>query len=582
MAVPFRSLRTTLIVPFVLLVITVAVGAYWLAYSAAIKAVDDVSDRLVEDAAARVAQATAQHLSTAAAVLNAAVPEGLQRVDETSEIALLTPNTVSAMEQRLWLATGLFGDKYRDVYFASESGRYLALHRDATGGEVRIRARADEPTRAYRALSADKRGEQIREEAFNPHEQGWYRSVLERRAPTWSPVFRDFKTGQLKITYARPVLRPDGGIRGVVATDVSLAALADVVRDLKVGDNAVAYIVEPSGKLISSSHDRELTTRENVADPMLRLRADASSNALIRETFDPLVKTSTDAANGRVGGYEFRGRTFETPSQGETHGAFLFLRDAAGLDWRVAIAIPHGDHLGALNQAMLKGILFGGAAVLVALGLGFWVLRRVAADVESVQRSAQKLISGEGPITRIPEREDEIGALASSVAAIQNALLYDRLTGALNRDAFYRQFDIAVAQLPMDEKLALIFIDLDRFKRVNDRFGHTVGDSVLAKSAERIRRRLRENDLLARFGGDEFVVMFHGKHAVGAIDAMVERLGERLRMGMTIEGHNVSVGASIGVAVFPDDGESLDDLIRIADERMYDKKKLRSVVSALK
>jgi diguanylate cyclase (GGDEF)-like protein len=123
------------------------------------------------------------------------------------------------------------------------------------------------------------------------------------------------------------------------------------------------------------------------------------------------------------------------------------------------------------------------------------------------------------------------------------------------------------------EPLALIYIDLDRFKKINDRYGHAVGDAVLAKSAQRIRRRLRDQDSFARFGGDEFVVMVRGHAAVSGIDALVTRLSEHLRMGMNVGEHHVAVGASIGVAIFPDDGRTLDELISVADSRMYGEKR---------
>jgi diguanylate cyclase (GGDEF)-like protein len=132
------------------------------------------------------------------------------------------------------------------------------------------------------------------------------------------------------------------------------------------------------------------------------------------------------------------------------------------------------------------------------------------------------------------------------------------------------------------EPLAIVYIDLDRFKKINDRYGHAVGDKVLAKSAERIRRRLRDKDLFARYGGDEFVVMVRGQQAVESIDALVTRLGERLRMGMNVGEHHVAVGASIGIAVYPDDGRELDELIAVADSRMYGEKRKTAEVRRLR
>jgi diguanylate cyclase (GGDEF)-like protein len=201
------------------------------------------------------------------------------------------------------------------------------------------------------------------------------------------------------------------------------------------------------------------------------------------------------------------------------------------------------------------------------------VFHRVAEDVSVVSRAAKRLVSGQGPITRIPSGEDEIGALGSSVAAIQDALLFDKLTGALNRAAFVQRFSVASGDLRRSEPLAIVYIDLDRFKKINDRYGHSVGDAVLAKSAERIRRRLRDQDCFARYGGDEFVVMVRGQAAVDAIDALVARLGERLRTGMNVGELHVAVGASIGVAIFPDDGATLEELIAVADSRMYGEKR---------
>lgn len=587
MAVPFRSLRATLLVPFVLLIVAVATGIYWVSYNAATRAVHEVSERLLDDVSSRVAQAASQHLSGASMVLNVALPEGSARLDETSEIAFLMPNSVSQLEQRLWIASGMSADKYRSVYFASESGRYIGVHRNAAGGgEVRIRVRAEEPLRVYRAVSAEKRGELLREVAYDPHTQPWYRAALERRSVVWSPVYRDFSTGQLMVTLAKPVLRPDGGVRGVAATDVSFDQLARFVRELRVSENGVVFVSEPNGNLLASSADKDLTTASNVNDPMLRLQAEASSSSLVRAAFTAAKNGKANVSEARVfatgvARQDIAHANFDS-ELGETHVAITSYRDPAGLDLRLFVATPDRDFLGPLHENMTKGIAIGGAAALLALALGFWVLRRVANDVESVKRAAERLVSGEGPITKIPEREDDIGALANSVAAIQGALLYDRLTGALNRDAFSRQFESTISQMPLDDRVALIFIDLDRFKQVNDRYGHSVGDAVLAKSAERIRRRLRENDLFARFGGDEFVIMINGKQSVQAIDALVERLSERLALGMTIDGHNVAVGASIGVAISPDDGDTLDELIRVADGRMYGEKRKTAQIRSLR
>jgi diguanylate cyclase len=581
MAVSFRSLHAKLLVPFALLVLAAAAGVFWSAYEGAQRAVRDVSTHLLEDVANRIALVTSQHMSSASVVLNAAVPDAAVGMDEATEMASITPNAISPMEKRLWLATALYPDKHHYVYYATETGRFIGVHRKAAeGAEVRLRVRANEPRRVYRATHQDRRGALLRQEAYDPHQRPWYRAAVERRVLTWSPIYRDFTTGEPTVTLAKPALRPDGSVLGVAATDMSLAQLVAFVRTLRISENGVAFIVEPDGALVASSVEADSAQDTRTNDAAKRLRAEASGNALVRDAYAAIATAVAPSASGPQRN-DVRHASFSS-ELGTAHLSVIPYRDGAGLDWRLVVAVPQSDHLGSLYSNMARSFAIAAVAVAFALILGFWPLRRVANDVRSVSRAAEKLVSGAGPITRIPVREDEIGSLAHSMAAIQGALLYDQLTGALNRDAFTRQFAATVSQLPPHETVALIFIDLDRFKRVNDRFGHAVGDSVLAKSAERIRRRLRDNDLIARFGGDEFVVMIHGNHAVQSIDALVDRLRERLRSGMTIEGNSVAVGASIGIAVYPDDGETLDELMRVADERMYGEKRRSAVVRELR
>jgi diguanylate cyclase len=576
MVVPFRSLRTTLIVPFALLVVTVAVTVSWFSYSANLRAVDDVSRRLLEDVANRIAQTMAQHLSRSETVLNAvAVPDAVRGGDPL-DFSSTAPGATSELERRLWIASGLFPQQNTYVYFASESGRYVGIQRGAMdSAQIFIRADSNEPRRAYHAISPERRGTFLREEIYEPRERPWYKQAVAKRATTWTQPYQDAFTGELKLTLARPLLSSGGEMRGVVATDMSLAQFATFVRTLKVSENGVAFVVEPNGNLVASSFGTgDMSWRD-------KIRADRSAanseSPFVRDAFGALSALRTTDLPETHTQTHVKHLPFKS-SLGRAHLSVIEYRDEAGLDLRLVVAVPRSDHMAPVYRGMIENLAISACAVLLALAFGSWMLHRVAADVTSVSDAAARLVSGRKSNSVIPDRDDEIGALASSVAAIQDVLLFDRLTGALNRDAFYRQFEAVASNLPRDDKLALIFVDLDRFKHVNDRYGHLVGDSVLTKSAERIRRRLRERDLLARFGGDEFVIMIHGKQAVESIDALVERLSERLRLGMMIDGHNVAVGASIGVAIFPDDGKSLDDLIRIADERMYGKKRLRDAV----
>ena len=161
-------------------------------------------------------------------------------------------------------------------------------------------------------------------------------------------------------------------------------------------------------------------------------------------------------------------------------------------------------------------------------------------------------------ITRQREVEQELEWLA----------FHDPLTGLANRAKF--ESDAAIHLSLSDRKgweTALLYIDLDRFKEVNDTFGHEVGDHVLKTLATRIREEVRDGDLTARLGGDEFVVLLPDVERDAGV--IVKRLHDALIAPVALEGATTSVGASIGITFFPDDGRDLELLRKRADDAMY-------------
>lgn len=160
--------------------------------------------------------------------------------------------------------------------------------------------------------------------------------------------------------------------------------------------------------------------------------------------------------------------------------------------------------------------------------------------------------------------------LETSRAALKREATHDSLTGLANRRLFYDRLQQAIHHARRyDSKVGLLFIDLDRFKEINDRHGHHIGDAVLTEVAQRLSRSVRESDSIARIGGDEFVVLLGKVH--GREDCLIAALGiERaLAENNSFYGLALEISASIGQALFPDDGEDEDALIRAADAAMY-------------
>jgi diguanylate cyclase (GGDEF)-like protein/PAS domain S-box-containing protein len=176
------------------------------------------------------------------------------------------------------------------------------------------------------------------------------------------------------------------------------------------------------------------------------------------------------------------------------------------------------------------------------------------------------LISGID-ITERVAAEQEIRYLAS----------HDPVTGLRNRHFLLDQFAGAIARARRHDKLlAVLFVDLDGFKRINDDHGHAAGDKVLAEAGRRIADCIRTTDTVTRFGGDEFVVLLEdiGDRQTAAHLAQV--IGERLSAPTDLAGGKIRIGASIGLSLFPDDGDTPETLLRVADAAMYEVKKNRT------
>jgi diguanylate cyclase (GGDEF)-like protein len=161
-------------------------------------------------------------------------------------------------------------------------------------------------------------------------------------------------------------------------------------------------------------------------------------------------------------------------------------------------------------------------------------------------------------------------------ADLAGLAMYDQHTGLPNRRLFENLARMAFARQRRspDMVCALLFLDLDGFKGINDQFGHKAGDAVLSATAERIKSILRQNDTVARWGGDEFIILMENV-TQEAVEAYRHRLRDKIELPVDFEGHQLKVGVSIGFVLNSDKAGNLDDMLKAADKRMYEDKNLR-------
>jgi diguanylate cyclase (GGDEF)-like protein len=150
----------------------------------------------------------------------------------------------------------------------------------------------------------------------------------------------------------------------------------------------------------------------------------------------------------------------------------------------------------------------------------------------------------------------------------------DHLTGLPNRALFMDRLSQALVQVRRQEKkLAVLFIDLDRFKVINDRHGHKTGDIVLKEVARKLRACVREMDTVARLGGDEFTIVLTEISGTEDAAMVAQKVIDALAEPQQIKGEKYTIGGSIGISLYPQNGENVDTLLANADTAMYQAKK---------
>ncbi len=160
--------------------------------------------------------------------------------------------------------------------------------------------------------------------------------------------------------------------------------------------------------------------------------------------------------------------------------------------------------------------------------------------------------------------------LSEALEMIQKMATHDTLTALPNRALFNETLNHAIGQAKRhDRSLALLFMDLDRFKNINDTMGHGVGDRVLQEAARRLLAAVRSSDLVARLGGDEFVLLLEESHDDGDLVEIAQKILKSFEPTFTVDGQELALSASLGICTFPSDGEDAATLLSNADIAMY-------------
>jgi len=562
-------LRLLLTLPYVALVLGTAIVIGVLSYAAGRDAVDNLSGQLLTETVHRIEQAVEGHVSGSAAVLEVAFPKGIAAPESITD-------ELPTLRTRFWLATSVHRDPNNYAYYGDRDGRFIGLWRSSENdAELRLRPVGAGPRSLYHysGIAGDLGQAQPETRIFEPRERPWYKAGAASTLQTWTSIYIDFKLQQLVATRARRVTDRHGAFAGVVATDLSLQQVTSFLHHLALSSNGVAMVMEKDGNLIGVSRGAHIKKQADGTN--VRLNAADSTDPMVTATYAAVRGLADTAAADQPHTTVFAG-----PDGKPVQVGYARLTDEAGLDWLIMVAVPRTDFLHGIIDNFRRTVLLAVVAAVIVMLTGTLVLSTVTRELRNLAAAARRV--GQGSIAPFDEsqRKDELGDLARSLAEMQRRLLTDRLTGLANREALIRRVEDRIVQQRRrgdPRPFGVLFVDINHFKKINDEFGHDIGDAVLQELARRLAAAVGTGDLVARFAGDEFLVLLDSVERREDAERVCETLEDLLRQPLEVLTGSTSLapalGAAIGVAIYPEDGQDVDTLVRHADQAMYLRKR---------
>jgi len=207
--------------------------------------------------------------------------------------------------------------------------------------------------------------------------------------------------------------------------------------------------------------------------------------------------------------------------------------------------------------------------------------RTLFEPMQLLLNSTKKVEEGEQIDIRDITTQDEMGYLLSSFykmnekvvqreASLSHKVSHDELTKLLNRESLYSCIDHAIESSKVDDtKVAILFLDLNKFKEVNDTLGHKAGDFLLLEASKVFVKSVRSSDKVFRIGGDEFLILLKDITDVAQVETVIHKILDALKIPVMYQGHKLEISTSIGIAIFPEDAQSPDELVKASDMAMY-------------
>ncbi len=582
------SLQILLITPFVLQVFGVVGLVGYFSFRNGQKSVQNLAEQLMGEIEVLISEHLDSYLAT---------PHIVNQLNKHAlDLGQLSTEDLRSMEQHFWRQSQVF-DLVSYIQFGNAQGEFVGLE---VNDDRTIRYQVTEFQKSLQTYAIEPQGQRGRllktSPNYDPRNRPWYIVPQQADRPAWTDIYAWVNPPTLAITLGQPYYDPSGKFQGILATDLTIAQISDFLRTLRIGKSGQTFIFDAAGWLIATSANELPFTM--VEDTPQRIHTKDSSDLLTRATVKYLIEhfgslTNIDAE-----------QTLHFKINGEKHFLNIsFLQDEHGLNWIGAIVVPESDFMSEVNANNRTSILLCFGALGLATTLGICTSRWITRPIRQLIEASQAISTGYFNQVKVVKGVRELDALTFSFNQMAEQLqisfrdleranqnleqeiverqqigqkleynaLHDPLTDLPNRTLLMERLEQVIKRIRREENYlcAVLFIDLDRFKIINDSLGHQIGDLLLIAIAQKLTSIVRETDTIARLGGDEFIALLEPISQIKDAINIAERIIKELQSPFYLEKRQVFTAASIGIVLSSKEYSQADDILRDADIAMY-------------
>ncbi len=396
---------------------------------------------------------------------------------------------------------------------------------------------------------ADKDGNyrtNISDDILNISDRDYFKKAIDGYYALSEPLISKL-TGKKVIVSAAPIKNGEE-IVGVFLIGIDTTKLYDFIKTFDIeGEKSYVYVIDNKGNIVIHPNGI-MIFNENISV--------FSSNIP-----EDLTKQSLKILNSHKGNVTY--------GKGDEKKIAYFYDIPNTQDWKL-ILVRSSYYLNSpIIQLLIKLGFLGLAVVILGIISSKFVARTISVPIVNLTNVFNQAATGDLTITADETEENEIGRAAKSfnmmMKKVSNMTYYDPLTGLLNRNSFLDRLRVEIGHgKEAGEKLTVFYIAIDKFKNVNDMHGHTGGDALLKQVAQELKDYFGENVVISRMSGDEFLVLLHGYGSQGSSSKIANSVLDIFREPWSVENQEFYITASIGIAIFPEDGESEDEIIKNA------------------